>query len=160
MRALLAVGLMLAASGCDKPGNPGAAPPTKPAAGTLVVEPDGGAGARVDVDGCWSGARLFFRGVELFHEPDVSRRIRLVDDPVGGFRVVLLHVVPSKPRVVVDPATCSSFDARITGMPAWLNDVQQLQGTLHMTCSVPDAGRVTATIDFTDCSFDNRTGVE
>ena len=133
----------------------------KDASGTLTVEPAADAGfasTHIDVDGCWSGQMLSFHGVDLFQEPDTARRVRAVDDPVTGWHVVLLGVVPGKARIVVEPASCSSFDVRVEPTNNWLNEVQRLRGAVHLACEVAGIGRVSSSIDFADCSFDNRAG--
>jgi hypothetical protein len=128
----------------------------KGATGTLTVAPDGGAPIRLDVDKCWSGARLMFRGVELLQNVDTSRRIRLVEDPVTGPRVVLLGLVSSNPRVIIDPTACAAFEEHLVGTNEWVNEVQSLEGSLRFKCDVRDVGTVAADIEFSDCSFDNR----
>jgi hypothetical protein len=138
------------------PSGGAAAPASKDAAGTITIEADGGAALRVDVDECWSGQMLSFHGVELFHNPDTARRVRLVEDPVTGPHVVLVGIVPSRARVNVEPSQCTPFEERVDNSNDTLNGVRSVHGTLKMTCAVPEVGRVTANIDFTDCSFDNR----
>ncbi|HTQ44168.1 MAG TPA: hypothetical protein VMI75_15520 [Polyangiaceae bacterium] len=115
-----------------------------------------GRGARVDIDECWSGQMLEFRGVELFHDPDTARRVRVVEDPVAGSRVVLLGIVPGRARVIVDADSCATFDSHVQSGNSTLNDIRSVRGSLELACSIASVGVVTAHVTFSDCSFDNR----
>jgi len=160
--------LAIATLSCGKPiggsestGSPAgsggvAVPVSKDAWGTLSVESDAGRAARVDIDECWSGQMLEFHGVELFHDPDTARRVRVVEDPVVGTRVVLLGIVPGRERVILDAATCATFDSHLQGSNSTMNDIRSVHGSLELACSVASVGLVTAHIVFSDCSFDNR----
>ncbi|HEX8724308.1 MAG TPA: hypothetical protein VF737_02850 [Gemmatimonadaceae bacterium] len=159
------VPLAVAAAACGKPiggsesngGAPGSAPASsRDASGVVILERDGGAAVRIDVDECWSGQMLEFRGVELFHDPVTTQRVRLVDDPVAGPRVVLVNVIPGRDRVVLAPDACSTFESRIESGNSTLNDIRSLRGTLKLSCAVPGAGMLGINVTFSDCSFDNR----
>jgi hypothetical protein len=158
--------LAFATLSCGKPiggstgapaGSAGATVPGgKDAWGTLTVASDAGAVARVDIDECWSGQMLEFRGVELFHDPDIARRLRIVEDPVAGARVVLLGVVPGRARVIVDAESCTTFHSHVESGNSTLNDIRSLHGSLELACNVAAVGTITAKVTFSDCSFDNR----
>jgi hypothetical protein len=128
----------------------------KDAWGTITVTSDAGPAARVDIDECWSGQMLEFHGVELFHDPDIARRARIVEDPVVGTRVVLLGIVPGRPRVVLDAESCATFQSHVASGNSTLNDIRSLHGSLDLACSIASIGLVTAHVTFSDCSFDNR----
>lgn len=163
LRSVLSLAALAVA--CGKPiggsesggGAPGSAPASsRDASGVVILQVDGGASVRFDVDECWSGQMLEFRGVEVFHDPVTTQRVRLVDDPIAGARVVLVGVVPGRPRVVVAPEACTTFESRIESSGNTLNDVRSLHGTLQLSCDVPGAGMLGVNVNFTDCSFDNR----
>jgi hypothetical protein len=162
-RSLLPLALVVAA--CGKPiggsessgGAPGAAPTSsRDASGIVILQPDAGAAVRIDVDECWSGQMLQFRGVELFHDPVTAQRVRLVDDPVAGPQVVLVGILPGRDRVVVARDACTAFESRIENGHSTLNDVRSLHGVLKLSCAVPGAGMLGINVTFDDCSFDNR----
>jgi hypothetical protein len=131
-------------------------PMSKDAWGTISVESDAGPAARIDVDECWSGQMLEFRGVELFHDPDTARRVRIVEDAVAGTRVVLLGIVPGRARVILDAEKCATFDAHVQSSNSTMNDIRSVHGSLELACSIASIGVVTAHIAFSDCNFDNR----
>ena len=112
---------------------------------------------QLEIDNCWSGQMLSFYGVDLFHDPDIEKRLRIVDDPVEGMRIVLLGIVPTRDRVVVDDKSCSTFEVRLEPTNNYLNDIRILKGSLKLECTLPDeAGKLSATVELNDCSFDNR----
>lgn len=159
------VPLALAAAACGKPiggsestgGAPGSPPASsRDASGVVTLASDAGASVKIDVDECWSGQMLQFRGVELFHDPMTNQRVRVVDDPVVGSRVVLVGVVPGRARVVVAPESCATFESRIESSGNTLNGVRSVHGALKLSCNVPGAGVLAVDVTFTDCSFDNR----
>jgi hypothetical protein len=111
---------------------------------------------KVDIDGCWSGQLFGFYGVEAFHDPETDKRVRVVLDPVTGPHVLLREIVAGMPRVAIDPATCTTFDAHVERTNNTLNDIYSVLGALKLSCSVPSVGDVVAEVTFNDCSFDNR----
>ena len=126
------------------------------ATGSLKVQRDKET-VQLDIDNCWSGQMLSFYGVDLFHDPDIAKRLRVVDDPVEGMRIVLLGIVPTRDRVVVDHKSCSTFEVRLEPTNNYLNDIRSLKGSLKLECTLPDeAGKLSATVELNDCSFDNR----
>jgi len=131
-------------------------PAGKDAWGTLTVTSEAGAVARIDIDECWSGQMLEFRGVELFHDPDTARRVRIVEDPVAGTRVVLLGIAPGRARVVLDAESCATFQSYVESGNSTLNGIRSHRGSLDLACSVTAAGTIAAHVTFSDCSFDNR----
>jgi hypothetical protein len=128
----------------------------KDAWGTLTVASDAGPVARMDLDECWSGQMLEFRGVELFHDPDIARRVRIVEDPVAGTRIVLVGIVPGRPRVIVDAESCTTFQSHVESSNSTVNDVRSLHGSLELACNIAAVGTITARVTFSDCNFDNR----
>ena len=129
---------------------------TDDASGTLEIQRDKGA-LQLDLDDCWSGQQLSFYGVDLFDDPDLAKRLRIVDDAVHGKQIVLLGIVPDRARVVVNPDNCPTFDVRIEPTNNYLNDVRVLKGSLKLDCNLPDeSGKLSATVQLNDCSFDNR----
>lgn len=160
MRAPVLVPLLLGsilALACDKDTPPRAKPPRRDVTGTISIKRDAGSSLSLDVDGCWSGQMFSFYGVEVFHNPDLQRRLRVVELPVEGKRVVLLGVVPGTERIVIDDKACSTFDVRLEHSDFTLNDVRGLKGTVGLECSLPDGlGRLSVHVDLRDCSFDNR----
>ena len=161
----LALGLLVA-SGCrvdttERAGPSGTSVPVpvvEPASakGTFTIQRQGEAEVRLDVDGCWSGQALLFYGADLFHDPDFSKRVRVVEDAVLGKRVVLIGLVPDHERLVIEPKSCSTFELRIEQGSLSALNTRRLKGVLKLECSLPE-GRVSATIEMNDCAFDRRT---
>jgi len=85
----------------------------------------------------------------------VKRRVRVVEHPVEGKRVVLIGVVPGVERVVVDQKSCTKFTVDIERTNNRLNHIDGLRGTLALDCALPE-GHVTAEVKMQECTFDNR----
>lgn len=126
------------------------------AKGTLTIARDGVASVKLDLNECWSGQMLSFFGVEVFHDPDVAKRLRVVQDPVQGTRVVLIGVVEGRDRVIVDRSACSKLDVRIEQTNDTLNDIRVLQGSIALSCAIAEIGTLDVDVKLSSCSFDNR----
>jgi hypothetical protein len=137
-------------------GSSGSSDDDHDAKGTLTLASDGVTRAKLDLDACWSGQMLSFYGVELFHDPDVAKRLRVVVDPVDGPRLVLIGIVADRDRVIVDRSACSKLEVRIEPSDSTINDIRALKGSIAIACTLPEIGTLEVDAKLTACSFDNR----
>ena len=161
-RSKLVAAALLAAACDGPPAAPGGGTGTsggrtRYASGSLAITRPDSSQVRIAIDDCWSGQMLSFYGVEVFDTDHVERRLRVVEDPVDGTRLVLVGLVPSRPRIVVEPGACTRLESRIEMANSSLNDIRSLRGRVAAECALPDgAGRLSADVTLLDCSFDNR----
>jgi hypothetical protein len=140
---------------CVQPAAPSSTGPDWGAAkGRVDIDAPSGK-TRLAIDQCWSGEMLSFYGAEMFQQPDIRKRVRAVEHPVEGQRVVLIGLVPGKDRVVVDAKTCSQFSMSLKRTNHTLNRIGGIRGSLVLDCKLPEA-RVTANVTMEECAFDNR----
>jgi len=125
------------------------------AKGKVAIERGDGKNVKLAVDQCWSGQNLSFQGVEFFQEPNIKQRVRVVEHPVDGQRIVLIGLVPGNDRVILEPKSCVTFSAKIERTRNTLNRIWSLRGSVVLDCDRPE-GHITANVTLEQCAYDNR----
>lgn len=96
-------------------------------------------------DGCTSGQRAGFFGVELTSSADPAHRIRLSRDPVRGNLAIIED--PSQPRpAVIDIDACRRFDLTVTQTDTSINEVWVIEGSARLDCEL-----LSGTVTFAGC---------
>lgn len=99
--------------------------------------------------GCLSGERQLFFGVDLSERGDGGTLVRIVLDPLEGYRVAL-NVPGQDIALVLDAASCEVFDVHVGRTNTRVNEIWAVEGFAFLTCRGPSL-EVDADLEFSGC---------
>lgn len=100
---------------------------------------------------CFSGERQLFFGVDLSENGDGGTLVRLVLDPLEGYRLAM-NVPGQDIALVVDEPEgfCEVFDVHVGRTNTRVNEIWSVEGFAFITCRGPDL-EIDADLEFSGC---------
>lgn len=117
--------------------------------GQLAVRSDLHGTWRMNPTACVSGERLSFFGVDLIEDGDASTLVRIVLDPLAGYRVAM-NVPGEDIALIVDASDCETFDVDVTRTNTRVNEFWAVEGHAVLACHHPDID-IDADLQFAGC---------
>lgn len=117
--------------------------------GQLAVRSDVHGTWRMAPTACGSGEHLSFFGVDLLEDGDEETLVRIVLDPLAGFRVAL-NVPGEDIALILDEGDCETFDVDVTRTNTRVNEIWQVDGHALLACHRSDLD-VDADLRFSGC---------
>lgn len=100
---------------------------------------------------CFSGEPLLFFGVDLSEDGDVGSAVRIVLDPLEGYKLAMNVPGQDLALIVGEPAEdCEVFDLAVARTRTRINEIWVVEGHAHVTCRAPGL-EIDADLDFSDC---------